>query len=262
MFKRWAVRDSQDDWNTGGNMKWCALALLVMAPTLLVHSDDTIVVTPDGKVGIGTDNPQEKLHVNGRIRDLTGMLMPVGAVLPFAGPASFAVGGAPDGWLLCDGRTMSSALYHDLYVVIGTRYGDGSQDSDTRPDKLAGDFNLPDLRGMFLRGVDDPDGPGTGMAAAGVDPDSAGRVHPKTGAALPDVVGSKQLDAFQGHGHTVHGDHDDVDGGQGNNDTVDPVDNITGGKALDLIPLGAYGSPRASTETRPKNIYVNFIIKY
>ena len=50
---------------------------------------------------------------------------------------------APDGWLVCDGDEISRINYSDLFAVIGTRFGDGDGSST---------FNLPDLRGMFIRG--------------------------------------------------------------------------------------------------------------
>ena len=50
---------------------------------------------------------------------------------------------APSGWLPCDGRLLSTTTYADLYSVIGNTYGSGT-----------GSFNLPDLRGYFVRGWD------------------------------------------------------------------------------------------------------------
>nr|GFD59851.1 hypothetical protein [Tanacetum cinerariifolium] len=60
----------------------------------------------------------------------------------------------PDGWLVCDGRALNSSKYPALYLALGYTWGTGAG----RP----GDFTLPDMRGMFLRGVDilghnDPD---------------------------------------------------------------------------------------------------------
>ncbi|SSZ40953.1 Phage Tail Collar Domain [Bartonella grahamii] len=51
----------------------------------------------------------------------------------------------PDGWLPCDGRAYSRYVYWDLFCVIGTTWGEG--DGVTT-------FNVPDFRGMFLRGLD------------------------------------------------------------------------------------------------------------
>ena len=52
---------------------------------------------------------------------------------------------SPEGWLLCDGSTVSREEYADLFNTIGTTYGAG--DGMTT-------FNLPDLRGRFPLGKD------------------------------------------------------------------------------------------------------------
>ncbi|WP_156851757.1 phage tail protein [Bartonella refiksaydamii] len=57
----------------------------------------------------------------------------------------FAMERLPDGWLLCDGKAYSRSVYSILFETIGTVWGEG--DGVTT-------FNIPDLRGMFLRGVD------------------------------------------------------------------------------------------------------------
>lgn len=83
--------------------------------------------------------------------------MPVGAVMPYAGPV------APSGWVLCDGSEVKTADYETLFSVIGYTYGD--------PATLLGlgTFKLPDLRGRFALGLDNmtsgiavPQGPGSG----------------------------------------------------------------------------------------------------
>lgn len=63
---------------------------------------------------------------------------PLGTILPF-GSATI-----PSGWLLCDGTAISRTTYSELFAVIGTAFGSG--DGSTT-------FNLPDLRGEFLRGA-------------------------------------------------------------------------------------------------------------
>ncbi|WP_274571545.1 phage tail protein [Neisseria leonii] len=57
----------------------------------------------------------------------------------------FAADSAPAGWLRADGAAVSRTVFADLYRAIGTRYGAG--DGRTT-------FNLPDLRGEFIRGWD------------------------------------------------------------------------------------------------------------
>ena len=58
----------------------------------------------------------------------------------------FAMETAPVGWLKANGAAVSRTSYASLYAAIGTRFGAG--DGKTT-------FNLPDLRGEFLRAYDD-----------------------------------------------------------------------------------------------------------
>ena len=94
--------------------------------------------------------------------DLLGMV-PSGTVLYFAGSR------APAGWLKANGAAVSRTAYAALFAAIGTTYGAGD---------FLNTFNLPDLRGEFIRGWDD---------GRGVD---AGR-----------VFGSAQAHALQSHQH-------------------------------------------------------------
>lgn len=73
---------------------------------------------------------------------------PVGAVVAFAGCVadSAAPAGSPVealGWLVCDGRMLETAMYPELFAVLGYLYGGAD-----------GQFQLPDYRGRFLRGHD------------------------------------------------------------------------------------------------------------
>lgn len=60
---------------------------------------------------------------------------PVGSIIYFPTP------NAPQGYLVCDGRGLNVGVYSELFAVLGYRYG-GS----------GATFNLPDLRGEFVRG--------------------------------------------------------------------------------------------------------------
>jgi microcystin-dependent protein len=75
------------------------------------------------------------------------MLNPVGLV------AHFAATSAPTGWLKCNGAAVSRTTYAALFALLGTTWGSG--DGSTT-------FNLPDLRGEFIRGLDDSRGIDTG----------------------------------------------------------------------------------------------------
>jgi hypothetical protein len=120
-----------------------------------------------GNVGIGLRTPGQRLSVAGTVESTTGGFKfpdgtvqattayspPIGTVVAFAGPA------APTGYLLCDGAAVSRSTYKDLFAVLGTTWGIGNGSTT---------FNLPDLRGRFLRGVDGGAGrdPGRGLGSA------------------------------------------------------------------------------------------------
>lgn len=65
----------------------------------------------------------------------------------------FARNTPPAGWLAANGAAVSRATYADLFAAIGTTFGAGNGTST---------FNLPDLRGEFLRGWDNGRGVDTG----------------------------------------------------------------------------------------------------
>ena len=82
-------------------------------------------------------NMEEVASLITAIQDAARLYTPPGIVLPYAGLT------APSGFLMCVGNAVSRETYSDLFAVIGTRYGYGDQLST---------FNIPDYRGVFLRG--------------------------------------------------------------------------------------------------------------
>ena len=165
--------------------------------------------------------------------------LPAGAVVPFAGPVT----AVPSGYLLCDGSTISRTDYATLYAVIGNAWGEG--DGSTT-------FHLPDLRGRFLRGVDDP----TGAAAAGLDPDAASRTASNAGGNTGNMVGSAQGHALLSHEHDILIKNEWL-GGCG---YISSGGCSTTGFDTDHSTFDA--QPTGDNETRPKNAYVNYIVKY
>lgn len=151
--------------------------------------------------------------------------VPAGTILPFAGTS------APTGYMLCDGSAVSRATYAVLFGVLSTAYGEG--DGSTT-------FNIPDLRGRFLRGVD---------GGSGNDPDAASRTAMATGGNTGNNIGSIQVDGLKSHTHYV----DNYMGG-GSGATGIP---LNPGNNIGPVTAGATGG----NETRPKNAYVNYIIK-
>jgi len=159
-------------------------------------------------------------------------LVPPGTVVPFAG------GVTPPGWLLCDGAALDRTAYAALFGAIGTAWG--------APD--AATFNLPDLRGRFLRGVDH---------GATQDPDAATRGPSKANGNAGDAVGSVQGDDFKGHSHTNPPEGGFIINGT----TTVQVAGYTGGTSGIFNMSYATGSS-GGWETRPRNAAVNYIIKY
>lgn len=73
------------------------------------------------------------------IMDISGLDgFPIGGIAAYGGTA------IPDGWLLCDGSTVSRELYSDLFKAVGTVFGEG--DGSTT-------FNVPDYRDKFVLGA-------------------------------------------------------------------------------------------------------------
>ena len=171
-------------------------------------------------------------------------IVPVGTVVAYAG------NNIPSGWLLCDGSVVNQSQYEALSNVIGTFWGNG--------DHSFGSFNLPDMRGMFLRGVD----------GGKNDPDVSSRISINGGNSTG--VGSKQEDAFQGHYHDVDSYvHDSGQPGPikswaqpGVYDSKLTFYNHTNCTATNIIKDDSNVTPRVAKETRPKNVYVYYIIKY
>lgn len=181
-------------------------------------------------------------------------LVPTGTIIAYGDEA------APDGWLYCDGSAVSRTTYSTLFGVIGVKFGYGNNSTT---------FNLPDLRGRFLRGFDD---------GTGVDPDTILRTAMNTGGATGDAIGSIQphataLPANTGFTTATDGSHthnydDDrasinlsgIAGGGGVNvsgtsTNVGKTTGTTGSAHSHAITLGG------DNETRPKNAAVAFMIK-
>ena len=152
-------------------------------------------------------------------------LCPTGSILAYGSST------APSGWLLCDGTSYSTTTYANLYAVIGSSYGTAS----------AGNFNVPDLRGLFIRGA---------SLGAGTtnDPDSAARTAFMTGGATGNNIGSYQVDQFASHNHSVNLGSSATNGGLAGNYSVFSIAENTGNTG--------------GNQTNPRNIYCAYIIKY
>jgi microcystin-dependent protein len=103
--------------------------------------------------------------------------LPIGAILPYAGP------NIPFGFLLCDGSEILIAQYPSLYQIIATIYN-GSvplQGTDT--------YRLPDLRGRFPLGKDNMDN-GFQIAVGNSNQDAGGGNTDRVGGVEADTLGA------------------------------------------------------------------------
>ena len=158
--------------------------------------------------------------------------VPVGTIMPYGGTSP------PQGYLFCDGASYpQTGAYNNLYLVIGTNFGG----TDVA-------FNVPDLRGMFVRGVTN---------TSTNDPDVIAR-YAAPGGNSGNNVGSIQKDELKSHNHITDADSKLpwMRNTQNNTNSVDGGGNVNyDPQPLPIIPAGGH-------ETRPKNVYVNYIIKY
>ena len=166
--------------------------------------------------------------------NITGTAGPVGHVAAYAGNV------VPLGYLECNGAAVSRTTYVNLFGVCGILYGAG--DGTTT-------FNLPDLRGYFVRGWDD---------SAGVD---VGRVLGSTQADLVGPItdpGHKHTDA--GHTHSDTGADSTFGGTSGPDSMQSWTGTHTTGSGVADIQSNTTGIT-GGTETRPKNVAMMYIIK-
>jgi microcystin-dependent protein len=182
--------------------------------------------------------------------------VPVGTLVPFAGPTTKI----PEGWVICDGSALDGTDpdYVQLYSVLGNTWGGSGTN-----------FNLPDLRGKFLRGVD---------AGAGKDIGASSRSAEKSGGNTGDAVGTYQGEQTKSHNHGVtdpghNHSYNDVfyseNGGSvetGNNQGSGNSDDDNSGWGFDRTTedktTGVSVNSTGGNETRPVNAAVYYIIKY
>jgi hypothetical protein len=163
-------------------------------------------------------------------------MIPPGTIIAFGGEA------VPPGWLLCDGRALKRADYGRLWDAVGTRWGNGTTGVNAEP--VAGhDFNLPDLRGTFLRGV---------SGGSNRDPDANTRFVNRVGGQTGNKVGTIQGDDTRAISDIW------LWSGSEFNRGFFPGPSYDGRGSTQNRP----SSWPQGAETRPKNASVHFIIKH
>ncbi|HOX59962.1 MAG TPA: tail fiber protein [Candidatus Paceibacterota bacterium] len=183
------------------------------------------------------------ININNLAQALLDQLVPPGTIVAFGGHAV----PPPSGWLLCDGSWVSRSTYSRLFSQVGTAWGIGNGSTS---------FNLPDLRGMFLRGVN-----GSQNDSVWKDPEAASRPA-RNGGNAGNNVGSVQSDGLASHYHSLEKNlYQHYRSFQGTTGSDHPLKiNDDGGGSIWSTQTAA--NPGYAGDTRPKNAYVNYIIKY
>lgn len=218
--------------------------------------------------------------LTGAVNELKSLssLLPPGTVAAYAGdldgnPGQVDAAGnppkhlPPPGWLWCNGGSVSRTQYDALFKVIQAKYGST---------EVVNSFNLPDYRGRFLRGTD---------SGAGRDLEVAVRIASGPNGNTGDAVGSVQdwatgrpkiafdVAAAGKHNH-ANGKYTRLmatgaeTGDSGHSPSV--FDSTGSAQELDIgegavmsdAPDHSHALKGGDTETRPVNVYVNYIIKY
>lgn len=157
--------------------------------------------------------------------------VPTGAVLHFCSTT------APTGWIKANGALLSRTTYADLFAAIGTTFGAG--DGVTT-------FAIPDIRGEFVRGLDDGRGIDAGRALGTRQKGSLQTYDPE--ATAFDPVGLRLPS-----GQTIEAAFG-LDGLAGDTYAADNARYVAGGTGTSIS--------NAAGVVRPRNIALLACIKY
>lgn len=148
---------------------------------------------------------------------------------------------------MADGAAYLISTHPNLYAAIGTAFGDGTKNADgTSSGNAPGTaFNVPDMRGRFMRGV---------AGSSTLDPDKASRSSMISGGNgnTANNVGSVQGHQFGSHSHGFS---------FGTANSLYASTYLTQYGPSNWTGSGWSTSSAGGSETRPVNIYVNYIIK-
>jgi microcystin-dependent protein len=138
----------------------------------------------------------------------------------------------PYGFLHANGGAVSRTTYAALFAKFGTAYGIGNGSTT---------FNLPDLRGVFVR---------YWASGSTNDPNKLTRL-PRADGVLGNEVGTEQLSEFKAHTHPLGG-------------AFTPIGSPTVGATFDAGNDGKQAvtvtQSTGGAETRPINIYAKALI--
>jgi hypothetical protein len=219
-------------------------ALLLGGATAVWANVDLTTFTPNTPIRSADVNANFS-NLNNAVSALQGQVVPAGMIAPFGGTS------APAGWLTCDGSSVARATYPALFSAVGTTWGTAD----------SAHFNLPDLRGRFIRGAD----------SGGSSRDPGPRASCSGGGAA-SAAGSCETDAFQGWMPQIitRSGSDAASLSQATDYVLYSSTGLSGAETSNIyrpdkyaiLPYASYGTPRVSTETRPANVAVTYVVKY
>ena len=156
---------------------------------------------------------------------------------------------APSGYLKCNGAAVSRTTYADLFAEIGTAFGAGDGSST---------FNVPDLRGEFVRGWDDSRGVDSGRNFATAQ-SSQNKQHNHSASATSSV-------SDPGHVHNYVDQVNDPNGGyrwwKGGDNDCRAADKDTGSAFTGIsVSTSVSVANDGGNEARPRNIAMMYVIK-
>lgn len=148
-------------------------------------------------------------------------------------------------WVICDGRALSRTDYASLFAAIGTTFGEGNKSTT---------FNLPDCRGVVVRGVDNGRGFDSGRTMGSYQQDAAPNINGNINEGIGCYAGTGVLSASGAFAKTVKS----VSAYRGFDDQVL---NTTNYHEVNLDASRSNAVYGRAAEVRMKNIALNYFIK-
>ena len=168
------------------------------------------------------------------------------AGVPTGSVFCMAVISIPSGYLECNGAAVSRTTYSALFAVIGTAYGSGNGSTT---------FNLPDLRGEFIRGVDRGRGVDSGRNIASSQ-GSQNAQHNHSATSTSTVTDP-------GHKHNLNFNMGSIissGGAFGLKDSGNADRMFTATTGISVSTSTSIGN-QGGNESRPRNVAMMYIIK-
>ena len=160
-----------------------------------------------------------------------------------------AVAIVPSGYLECNGAAVSRTGYAALFAVIGTQYGAGNGSST---------FNLPDLRGEFVRGFDNGRGIDSGRSISATPQSDQNKQHNHTASSSVNDSGHVHGTTFDNKKYFPGGGSTTITyGGAGSY----PADTFSMSSATTGVTVATSIGNDGGGETRPRNIAMMYVIK-